>query len=91
MNMNELTHAMVEKTGLSKKLCETMVSAMFDVIVESLVQGEKVQLVGFGSFEVKQRAERVGRNPKTGETIQIPASKAPVFKPSKTLKDAVDC
>lgn len=91
MNKNELIHAVAEKTALSKKDCEAAVSAMFDAITESLVQGEKVQLVGFGSFEVKQRAERVGRNPKTKEAIQIPASKAPVFKPGKALKDAVDC
>ena len=63
---------------------------MVDSITEALIDGEKVQLVGFGSFEVKRRAERLGRNPKTKEAIKIPASKAPVFKPGKALKDAVD-
>lgn len=89
MNKTELIAAVAEKTGLSKKDSDAAVAAMVDVITESLVQGEKVQLVGFGSFEVKVRAERVGRNPKTLEPIQIPASKSPVFKAGKALKDAV--
>ena len=89
MNKNELIAAVAEKAELSKKDAEAAITAVVDAITESLCQGEKVQLVGFGSFEVKTRAERVGRNPKTKETIQIPASKAPVFKAGKALKDAV--
>ena len=89
MNKTELIAAVAEKTGLSKKDSDAAVAAMVDVITESLVQGEKVQLVGFGSFEVKTRAERMGRNPQTKEPIPIPASKAPVFKAGKALKDAV--
>lgn len=89
MNKNELIAAVAEKAELSKKDAEAAITAVVAAITESLCQGEKVQLVGFGSFEVKTRAERVGRNPKTKETIQIPASKAPVFKAGKALKDAV--
>ena len=89
MNKTELIAAVAEKTGLSKKDSDAAVAAVVDAITESLVQGEKVQLVGFGSFEVKTRAERMGRNPQTKEPIPIPASKAPVFKAGKPLKDAV--
>ena len=89
MNKTELINAVADKTELSKKDAEAAVSAVIEAITEALTQEEKVQLVGFGSFEVKTRAERVGRNPKTKETIQIPASKAPVFKAGKALKDAV--
>lgn len=89
MNKTELINAVAEKAELSKKDAEAAVTAAVDAITEALTQGEKVQLVGFGSFEVKARAERVGRNPKTKETIQIPASKTPVFKAGKALKDAV--
>ena len=89
MNKTELIAAVAEKAELSKKDAEAAVSAAIDAIAGALSQGEKVQLVGFGSFEVKTRAERVGRNPKTKETIQIPASKSPVFKAGKALKDAV--
>ena len=89
MNKTELIAAVAEKTGLSKKDSDAAVAAVVDAITESLVQGEKVQLVGFGSFEVKTRAERMGRNPQTKEPIPIPASKAPVFKAGKALKDAV--
>lgn len=89
MNKTELIAAVAEKTGLSKKDSDAAVAAMVDVITESLVQGEKVQLVGFGSFEVKKRAARVGRNPKTKEPIEIPASTVPVFKAGKVLKDIV--
>ena len=89
MNKTELIAAVAEKAELSKKDAETAVTATIDAITEALVREEKVQLVGFGSFEIKSRAERVGRNPKTKETIQIPASKAPVFKAGKALKDAV--
>ncbi len=89
MNKTELIAAVAEKAELSRKDAEAAVSAVIDAITAALSQEEKVQLVGFGSFEVKTRAERVGRNPKTKETIQIPASKTPVFKAGKALKDAV--
>ena len=89
MNKAELIAAVAEKTGLSKKDTEAVVSASLEVITESLAQGEKVQLVGFGSFETKARAARIGRNPRTKEEIKIPASKLPVFKAGKALKDAV--
>ena len=89
MNKAELISAVAEKAGLSKKDSEIVINATLDAIAASLQEGDKVQLVGFGSFEVKKRAERVGRNPKTKEAIQIPASKVPVFKAGKALKDAV--
>lgn len=89
MNKAELIAAVADKTGLSKKDSDAAVAAVVDVITESLVQDEKVQLVGFGSFEVKSRAARMGRNPATKEQIEIPASKIPVFKAGKALKDAV--
>ena len=89
MNKTELINAVAEKADLSKKDDEAAVSAVIDAITGALVEGEKVQLVGFGAFEVKQRAERIGRNPQTKQTIQIPASKTPVFKAGKALKDAV--
>ena len=89
MNKTELIAAAAEKAGLSKKDTEKVVNAAFDAITEALVQGDKVQLVGFGAFEVKERGERIGRNPQTKEEIKIPASKAPVFKAGKALKDAV--
>ena len=89
MNKTELINAVAEKAELSKKDAEAAVTAMIDAITGALVEGEKVQLVGFGAFEVKSRAERIGRNPKTKETITIPASKTPVFKAGKALKDAV--
>lgn len=89
MNKAELIAAVAEATCLSKKDSEAAVNAALDAIVASLQEGEKVQLVGFGSFEVKKRAERTGRNPKTKETIMIPASKVPTFKAGKAMKDAV--
>ena len=89
MNKMELIHAVAEKTGLSKKDAEAAVAAMVEAITAALAQEEKVQLVGFGSFEVKTRAARVGRNPKTGEEIPIAAAKLPVFRAGKALKDAV--
>jgi len=89
MNKAELINAAAEKTGLSKKDTEAVVSAAIEVITEALAQSEKVQLVGFGSFEVKSRAARIGRNPRTKEQIEIPASKTPVFKAGKALKDTV--
>ena len=87
MNKQELISAAAEKTGLSKIDTEATVTAVLETIISALEDNEKVQLVGFGSFEVKERAARIGRNPKTKEAIEIPASKAPVFKPSKALKD----
>ena len=89
MNKTELVAAVAEKTGMSKKDSEKAVNAAFDSITEALVAGEKVQLVGFGAFEVKERSARIGRNPKTKESIEIPASVVPVFKAGKALKDAV--
>ena len=89
MNKTELVTAVSEKSGISKKDAERAVSATFDMITAELAKGEKVQISGFGAFEVKEREARVGRNPRTKEAIQIPASKAPVFKASKALKDTV--
>ena len=89
MNKAELIAAAAEKANLSKKDTEMAVNAAIEVITEALADSEKVQLVGFGAFEVKARAERIGRNPKTKEEIKIPASKVPVFKAGKALKDAV--
>ncbi len=89
MNKAELVAAVAEKTGLSKKDSEKAVNAAFDTITETLAAGEKVQLVGFGAFEVKERGERIGRNPQTKEEIKIPASRVPGFKVGKALKDAV--
>ena len=89
MNKAELVAAVAEKTGLSKKDSEKAVNAAFDAISAELVEGGKVQLVGFGSFELKERAARVGRNPRTKEEIEIPASRVPAFKAGKALKDAV--
>ena len=90
MNKADLIAAMAAKTGDTKKSAEASVNALVDVITEALVKGDKVQLVGFGSFEVRKRAARKGRNPQTKEEIKIPASKAPVFKAGKALKDLVN-
>jgi len=89
LNKAELVSAVAEKADMSKKDAEKAVKAVFEVIEESLAQSEKVQLVGFGTFEVKERAARTGRNPQTKEEIQIPAAKVPGFKAGKALKDAV--
>jgi DNA-binding protein HU-beta len=89
MNKTELISGVAEKTGLTKKDSEAAVTAALDVIGGALASGDKVQLVGFGTFEVKDRAARTGKNPKTGESIAIPASKAPAFKAGKALKDLV--
>jgi len=89
LNKAELVSAVAEKADMSKKDAEKAVKAVFEVIEQSLAQSEKVQLVGFGTFEVKDRAERTGRNPQTKETILIPAAKVPGFKAGKALKDAV--
>ncbi len=90
MNKAELIAAIAAKTGDTKKGAEASVNAFVDVITEALREGDKVQLVGFGSFEVRKRAARKGRNPQTKEEIKIPASKAPVFKAGKALKDLVN-
>jgi DNA-binding protein HU-beta len=89
MNKTELIAAASEKAGLSKKDTEKVLTAALDALTEALAQGDKVSLVGFGTFEVKTRNARMGRNPMTKEEIKIPASKAPVFKAGKGLKDAV--
>ncbi len=90
MNKAELIAEVAVKTGLSKKDSEKAVNASLDVITASLEAGEKVQLVGFGVFDVKERGVRMGRNPKTKEEIEIPASRVPQFKAGKALKEAVD-
>ena len=90
MNKAELVAAVAAKTGETKKGAEEAVNAFVDVVTNALVSGDKVQLVGFGSFEVRKRAARKGRNPQTKEEIKIPASKAPVFKAGKALKDLVN-
>jgi len=89
MNKTELVAIVAEKSGLTKKDAERVVSATFDAITTSLQKGDKVQVSGFGVFEVKEREARVGRNPRTKEEIQIPATRQPAFKASKTLKDTV--
>ena len=89
MNKAELLNAVATQADVSKKVAEAVVSATLDTITAAMTEGEKVQLVGFGSFEVKKRAGRIGRNPKTKEAIEIPASTVPVFKAGKALKDAV--
>lgn len=89
MNKAELITAAAEKANLSKKDTEAAITAALEIITEALTKDEKVQLVGFGSFETKNRAARIGRNPRTKEQIEIPASKLPVFKPGKALKDAI--
>ena len=90
MNKTELIQSIADATNFSKKNVEAGLNAAIDAITEALAKGEKVQIVGFGAFETKTRAERMGRNPRTGEDIPIPAAKVPVFKAGKALKDAVD-
>ncbi len=90
MNKTELVAAVAEKAGISKKDADKAVAAVIDAITEAMVAGDKVQLVGFGTFEVRARGARTGRNPRTKETIEIPASKQPAFKAGKALKVAVD-
>ena len=90
MNRTELVAAMAEKTQLSKKDAEAALKAFVDVVSEEMKKGEKVQLVGFGTFEVSERAAREGRNPQTGETMTIASSKTPKFKAGKALKDLVN-
>lgn len=89
MNKTELVAAVATKADLSKKDAEAAVKAVLDAVTEALADGEKVALVGFGTFEVKERAARTGKNPRTGEAIEIPASKVPSFKAGTALKNAV--
>lgn len=90
MNKTELIAAVAEKAEISKKDAEKAIKAFTDAVAEEMAKGGKVQLVGFGTFEVSERAERTGRNPQTGETVTIAASKAPKFKAGKALKDQVN-
>ena len=90
MNKSELIAEVAEKTGLTKKDAEAAVKAVTDTITDGMIQGDKVQLVGFGTFEVRERAARFGRDPRTGESMEIAASKAPAFKAGQGLKDAVN-
>ena len=90
MNKTELVAAMAKDTNLSKKDVEAVLKSFIDVVTDELKKGEKIQLVGFGTFEVSERAARTGRNPQTGAEMAIPASKAPKFKAGKALKDMVN-
>jgi len=90
VNKGELIEAIIAKTGSTKKDAESIVKATFDTITEAMVKGDKVSLIGFGNFEVRERAARTGKNPQTGAEIKIAACKAPAFKPGKALKDAVN-
>ncbi len=87
MNKAEFVAKVAEKSGLNRKQAEAAVAAFTQTVIDTLKAGDKVQLMGFGSFEVKERAAHIGRNPATGESIEIAASKAPVFKAGKTFKD----
>lgn len=89
MNKTELVAAMADKAGIAKKDAEKALAAFVDTVVDGLKAGDKIQLVGFGSFEVRERAERTGINPQTKQTIKIAASKNPVFKAGKAFKDAI--
>ena len=89
MNKNEFVTAIAEKSGLTKKDAEAALNAYTAVVTDVLKSGDSVQLIGFGTFEVRERAARTGRNPHTGETIEIAAAKVPAFKPGKGLKDAI--
>lgn len=90
MNKTELIANVAAASGISKKDTGAVIDAAFAAIEKALVAGEKVQLIGFGTFEVRERGERTGKNPQTGETVQIAACKAPAFKAGKALKDAVN-
>lgn len=89
MNKNEFVTAIAEKSGLTKKDAEAALNAYTEVVTDALKSGDSVQLIGFGTFEVRERAARTGRNPHTGENIEIAAAKVPAFKPGKALKDAI--
>ncbi len=88
MNKNELISAVAEKTGISKKDSEKAINAALDAITAAVANGEKVQLIGFGTFELRERAEKQARNPRTGETMTVPACKAPAFKAGQAFKNA---
>ena len=90
MNKTELVANVADKTGTTKREAEKAVNAVFAALQQAMVEGDTVQLIGFGTFEVKERAARTGRNPRSGAMIEIPASKNPVFKAGKALKDAVN-
>ncbi len=90
MNKTELVASVAEKAGMTKKDAEKAVSAVLDSVQEALADNDKVQLIGFGTFETRERAARTGRNPQTGKEIKIEASKSPVFKAGKALKDAIN-
>lgn len=90
MNKPELVNSIVEKVNTTKKQAEDLVAALFDTIMDALAQGDKVVISGFGTFEVHERANRVGRNPQTGEEMLIDGSKAPVFKSAKVFKDFIN-
>ena len=90
MKKNDLILAVAEATGISKKDTDTVIKATFEKIAEAMVAGDKVQLIGFGTFETRERGERAGKNPRTGEPVTIAACKAPAFKAGKALKDAVN-
>ncbi len=90
MNKTELISAVAAKTNMTKKDAEKMVNAFFDTVAATLKTGEKVQIIGFGTFEARERQARKGRNPQTGEEIDIPASRVPAFKAGKILKDAIE-
>jgi DNA-binding protein HU-beta len=89
MNKSDLVDSVVEQTGMMKKDCDKVVNTIIDAIAGALAKGDRVQLVGFGTFEVRERKAREGRNPSTGEAIKIAASKVPAFKAGKALKDLV--
>ena len=89
MNKTEFINAVAAKGEMDKKAAEKAVNAVIAAIADELAKGEKIQLVGFGTFEIRERAEKQGRNPRTGETMTVPASKVPAFKAGKALKDAV--
>lgn len=89
MNKTELVAAVAAKGELDKKAAEAAVNAVFGALTDALKAGDKVQLIGFGTFEIRERAEKTARNPRTGETVVVPASKVPAFKAGKALKDAV--
>jgi len=90
MNKADLINKVIEKTNATKKDAAKFVDAVFEAISEALGKGDKVQLIGFGNFEVRERSARKGRNPQTGEEIDIPASKVPIFKAGKSLREAVN-
>lgn len=89
MNKRDLIRKTAEETGLSQKDCEAVINTLFDTIRKTVESGEKVQIIGFGTFELRARATRTARNPRTGEAVEVPARRVPVFKPGAELKQAV--